>query len=87
MRQIELEETGINTFVTSFQEFGRAEGLVEGQAQERRAFVLRLLNHKLGPLVEETQTRIASLSPDLLLTLSEALLDFASVEALAAWLA
>lgn len=87
MRQVELEETGMDTFVTVFEELGRAEGLVEGQVQERLALVLRQLNRKLGPLGEATQTRIASLSPDALLTLSEALLDFASLDDLMTWLA
>jgi len=82
MRQVELEETGMDTFVTSFEEIGR----VEGQIEERRAIVLRLLNRKVGPLAEELQARVEILAPAVLLTLSEALLDFTDQTDLIAWL-
>lgn len=78
MRQAELEETGMNTFATVFEELARVE--------ERQALVLRLLQRKVGPLVEELRARVAALSPELLLELSEALLDFAGVADLTAWL-
>lgn len=86
MRQVEVEVTGMDTFVTSFEEIGRAEGRVEGQIEERQALVLRLLKRKVGPLAEATQARIGSLAPDTLLSLSEALLDFIDHADLVAWL-
>ena len=85
-------------FVTSFEEIGREEGLVEGREEglakgivegrtdERRALVLRQLTRKVGPLAPELQARIAALDPEALLTLSEALLDFTSMADLTAWL-
>jgi hypothetical protein len=82
MRQVELEETGMDTFVTSFEEIGRAEGRVEGQ----RDLIVRQLKRKLGPLTEAVQARVASLPPDAMLTLSEALLDFTEQTDLVAWL-
>lgn len=69
-------------FITSFEEFGRAEG----QLEERRAIVLRLLNRKVGPLAEQLHTRVAALPPEQLLALSEALLDFAAQTDLVSWL-
>lgn len=83
MRQVEVEETGMDTFVTSFEEIGRAEGQIE----ERRAIVLRLLNRKVGPLAAELQTRVVALTPEVLIALSEALLDFTSLDDLTVWLA
>jgi len=82
MRQIEVEETGMDTFVTSFEEFGR----VEGPIAERRAIVLRQLNRKVGPLAEELQARVAALAPAVLLALSDALLDFTNQNDLLVWL-
>ena len=73
-------------FVTSFEEIGREEGLVEGQTKGQRTLVLRLLTRKVGPLAPELQARIAALDPEALLTLSEALLDFTSMADLTAWL-
>lgn len=69
-------------FVTSFEEIGRAEGRLE----ERQEIVLRLLNRKVGLFAEELQVRVATLAPETLLTLSEALLDFTAQSDLAAWL-
>lgn len=82
MRQVEVEETGMDTFVTSFEEIGRAEG----QREERRSIMLRLLNRKVGPLAEELRTRVATLPPEPMLALSEALLDFATQTDLVSWL-
>ena len=62
---------------------GRQEGLVEGQ----RDLVLRLLTHKLGALDEALRVRVASLEPETLLRLSDALFDFVTRADLDAWLA
>jgi hypothetical protein len=77
LRRVEQEETGMDTFVTSFEEIGRME--------ERRDIVLRLLRRKVGALPDDVQARIAALSPEQLLTLSEVLLDFTTPEDLATW--
>ncbi|NTU83310.1 MAG: DUF4351 domain-containing protein [Chloroflexales bacterium] len=82
MRQVEVEETGMDTFVTSFEEIGRAEGRLEGQ----REMLMRLLSHKFGPIPAAHQARIATLSPEAMLALSEALLDFTLLDDLTAWL-
>lgn len=86
MRHIEQEELGMDTFVTSFEEIGREEGLAEGLIQERRTLVLRQLDRKVGPLAPELRERVAALSPERLLDLSDALLDFAGLADLTAWL-
>jgi hypothetical protein len=78
MRQVEVEETGMDTFVTSFEEIGRAEG--------QRDLVLRLLDRKIGPLSEDLRAQVAALAPEVLLELSDALLDFTSVDELTDWL-
>jgi hypothetical protein len=83
MRQVEVEETGMDTFVTSFEEIGAARG----RADERRDLVLRLLDRKIGPLSADLRAQVAALAPEALLDLSEALLDFTSVDDLSAWLA
>ena len=78
MRHVEEEELGMTTFVTSFEEIGRAD--------ERRDLVLRLLARKVGPLAPELQARVAALDLEAMLVLSEALLDFAALADLSAWL-
>jgi len=78
IRQVELEETGMDTFLTSFEEHARAEG--------QREILLRLLNRKVGTLAAELQIRVNVLSPETLLNLSEALFDFTNQEDLLIWL-
>ncbi|MFP4438232.1 MAG: DUF4351 domain-containing protein [Chloroflexaceae bacterium] len=53
---------------------------------ERQELILRQLTRKLGPLPETMQNRVVALSPDALLALSEALLDFNSLNDLTDWL-
>jgi hypothetical protein len=86
MRQVEVEETGMDTFVTSFEEIGKALGRVEGRVDERRDIVLRQLDRKIGPLSTELRAQVAALAPEVLLELSDALLDFTSVDQLTDWL-
>lgn len=76
----------MDTFVTSFEEIGHERGLAEGLIQERRALVLRQLDRKVGPLAPEVRERVAALSPERLLDLSDALLDFAGLPDLTTWL-
>jgi hypothetical protein len=53
---------------------------------ERQELILRQLTRKVGPLPEAVQSRVVALSPDVLLDLSEALLDFSSLNDLTDWL-
>ncbi len=48
--------------------------------------MLRLLDRKIGPLSAELRAQVAALTPEVLLDLSEALLDFTSVDELTDWL-
>lgn len=68
--------------VTSWEQKGRAEGLVEGQRQ----LIERLLMRKLGPLPDDVLDRLAALSSAQLTALGEALLDFTAPDDLTAWL-
>ena len=81
----------METLITSFEELareeGRQEGRQEGLAKGQRDLVLRLLTHKLGALDEALRVRVASLEPETLLQLSDALLDFVTQVDLDAWLA
>lgn len=83
MRQIEEEEVGMSTFVTSIERLARDEGKAEGQQQ----LVLRLLMRKIGVLDAPMRAQVEALDPEALLQLSEALLDFTTSDDLAAWLA
>ncbi len=80
----------MDTFVTSFEALGHARGLMEGrlegQTEERSNLVLRLLSRKFTFLDPELRERISQLSPEQLLSLSEALLDFTSLDDLVQWL-
>jgi predicted transposase YdaD len=67
-------------------EQGRIEGRIEGRTEERQELVLRLLTRKVGPLPEAVPIWVVALSPDTLLDLSEALLDFSSLNDLTDWL-
>jgi predicted transposase/invertase (TIGR01784 family) len=58
----------------------------EGREEERRAFILMLLNRKFGQLSPQQQTRIQSLSSDRLQDLGLALLDFTEIANLDHWL-
>ncbi|MCU0490823.1 MAG: DUF4351 domain-containing protein [Chloroflexaceae bacterium] len=87
LRQVEMEELGMVKFISPIEESIYQEGHEEGQVAERRDLVLRLLTRKLGPLTADIEGRVAALSPDSLLALSEALLDFTRLDELTAWLA
>lgn len=59
---------------------------VKGRTEERQELILRQLTRKLGPLPEAVPIWVVALSPDTLLDLSEALLDFSSLSDLTDWL-
>ncbi|MCG8350713.1 MAG: DUF4351 domain-containing protein [Chloroflexales bacterium] len=86
MRQVEQEELGMETFVTSFEEIGLAKGLAKGRAEGQIEIIMRQLERKIGTLPAEAQGRISALSIAQALALSEALLDFSSLADLTAWL-
>ncbi|MBP1468271.1 DUF4351 domain-containing protein, partial [Candidatus Chloroploca sp. M-50] len=57
-----------------------------GRQEERQALILRLLERKVGQLPEATRYTVLDLTPEQLLTLSEALLEFDTLSDLTAWL-
>ena len=61
-------------------------GLQEGRAEEGRSFVLRLLNRRVGTIAPELKIKIETLTIEQLEDLGEALLDFATIADLEAWL-
>jgi hypothetical protein len=76
------EKEQIMQITTSWEQ----KGIVKGRMEEKLAITLRLLNRKLGNLPEEIATRIKSLEPNQLDTLTEDLLDFQTLDDLNRWL-
>ena len=64
---------------------GFQRGIEQGIEQER-AFVFRLLNHRVGAVTSELREQVKALPLDKLEDLGEALLDFRSEADLQAWL-
>ena len=83
----------LNNVVDTSRQEGREEGLQEGLVRGRqegreeaaRALILRLISRTLGELPSPLREQIDRLSLDELEQLSEALLDFATLEDLGAW--
>ena len=71
---------------TTSRKEGCQEGRQEGRKREAR-LVLRLLQRRLGAVSTAQQARIAALPIDAVEDLGEALLDFADMADLSAWLA
>jgi predicted transposase/invertase (TIGR01784 family) len=67
-------------------EDGIEEGREEGREEGQLAFILVLLNAKLGPLSQQQQTAIQSLSCDRIQALGLALLNFTNTDDLNHWL-
>ena len=84
--QAETKEQVVE-LMTEWELKGRMEGRIEGRTEERQELTLRLLTRKVGILPADVQAQIGALSPDTLLDLSEALLDFSSLDDLTDWLA
>jgi flagellar biosynthesis/type III secretory pathway protein FliH len=76
------EKEQIMQITTSWKEEGLREGLQKGQSNT----ILRQLNRKLGNLSEKIATRIKSLEPSQLDSLTEDLLDFQTFDDLERWL-
>jgi predicted DNA-binding ribbon-helix-helix protein len=73
-------------YITSVERIGYDRGKVSGFEEGERSIVLRLLNRRFGKLNDCTIDRITALSPKKLESLSDALLDFATIEDLTIWL-
>jgi hypothetical protein len=82
MRQIEQEETNMQTFMSDIEVTAYAEGESKGQQQ----LILRQLTRKLGALSAPLEAKVTALPPPLLIELSEALLDFNQPADLDVWL-
>jgi predicted transposase YdaD len=65
---------------------GRQEGRQEGRTEEGQALILRLLTRRVGNVPPEAETLVKALPLERLEELGEALLDFAKIEDLLAWL-
>jgi hypothetical protein len=84
-KQFEQERT--MSYVTSGERIGYERGEQEGRQKQAQTLVLRLLQKRFGELPQSSREQIQSLSVNQLETLGEALLDFAGLEDLLAWLA
>ncbi|MBD1846900.1 DUF4351 domain-containing protein [Cyanobacteria bacterium FACHB-63] len=76
-------------YITSVERIGFERGVKEEaqrSLERERAFILRLLNRKLGSIPDATITQINALSIEHLEALGEVLLDFESIKDLIAWL-
>jgi hypothetical protein len=61
--------------------------MAQGRHQAASGMALRMLRRRFGPLTETQEARIEALATERLEDLGEALLDFASLADLDAWLA
>jgi predicted transposase/invertase (TIGR01784 family) len=59
---------------------GRSEGRVEGRAEGEAALLLRLLEHRFGPVPDSARQRIAAADAEALLNWGERLLDAQRLE-------
>jgi hypothetical protein len=80
------EQEQIMQITTSWKEEGRFEGRAEGRVEGQSNTILRQLDRKLGNLSDEMSTRIKSLEPNQLDSLTEDLLDFQTLDDLEGWL-
>jgi predicted transposase YdaD len=81
--QAMLELTDVDLKQTRFYQ----DVFAEGQQEERKALVLRLLQRRCGGLAPALAERVAQLSLPQLEALSEALLEFRETADLEQWLA
>ena len=81
------QETNYQRITRITRDAALLEGRQEGRQEGQRDLVLRLLTHKLGALDEALRVRVASLEPETLLRLSDALFDFVTQVDLSTWLA
>jgi predicted transposase YdaD len=65
---------------------GRAEDRIEGRREEAYSLTIRLLDQCFGTLPIDLQSKISALPINQIELLSEAILDFDSLEDLVRWL-
>jgi predicted transposase YdaD len=65
---------------------GELKGKAEGKTEEARSLILRLLTRKFGTLPASVEAQVQTLALLQLEALGEALLDFAELGDLSAWL-
>jgi Domain of unknown function (DUF4351) len=79
-----------NPYITSVEQIGYDRGIKQGTAsglvQGERSIVLRLLTRKFKHLTDRTIAQIATLSTIQLESLTDALLDFTTIDDLTTWL-
>jgi hypothetical protein len=73
-------------YVTSVERLAKAEGRTEGRTEGGAGVLVRQLRRVLGPLPEEIEGRIRSLSYPEIEALGEELLAFRTPEHLRTWL-
>jgi len=74
-------ETNFQRWEREWHERSEAHGRAEGEAAERALFLLRLLEHRFGPLDEAVRTRIAAATQDDLLLYAERVLEAPDLDA------
>jgi predicted transposase YdaD len=84
MLGITLQETRVYREIKAE---GREEGLVKGREQEAASLILRQLTKRFGMVSVAMRSRISGLPLVVLEDLSEAILDFVSLDDLQVWLA
>lgn len=82
MRQIEQEENTMSLPMIGLEK----EGYLRGHAEAVQQLVLTQLKRKFGGMTSALEAAVKTLTPPLLLSLSEDLLDFTDPEDLEAWL-
>jgi predicted transposase YdaD len=89
-REQEVVMQIVTTWMEEGIEIGKQQGIEEGKQQGigegKLSLVMRLLPRRVGILTPELEARVKQLSVSQLEDLAVALLDFASVEDLTAWL-
>jgi len=78
---------GVNLKETRIYQEAKLEGRQEGRQEGGQALVLRQLTKRFGALPDSAQVQIQDCSVEQLELLSEALLDFQSLDKVQAWLA
>ncbi len=79
-------QQGIQQGLQKGREQGREEGLEQGRQQEAVSLLCRLLNRRLGLLQASLLDSVGRLTLEQLEDLSEALLEFKSVDEFEQWL-
>lgn len=78
---------GVNLKETRIYQEAKLEGRQEGRQEGEQALVLRQLTKRFGALPDSVQAQIQDCSLEQLELLSEALLDFQSLDEVQAWAA